>query len=291
MPALLQDQKIPPYPFKEQVAKEKPPWNRPWWQPGKGELATLIWLVLIHLAAIAGLILYPLPGWPVFWGAVALAWLGGLGTTIGYHRTLAHRGLKLHPLVKHVLIFLAMFNGSGAPVSWVANHRLHHAKSDTEEDISSPGMGGFGWAHLRWLWQAPPTPVSRYCPDIDTPEFQRWTKWQPVILFLSFFGALLISPAAFFWLGAIRLVYSLHAQCFVNSVSHMAKVPPGEDSSRNVFWLGFMQTFQGENWHKNHHANPASARFGWKFWQIDSGWWIIVMLRQCRLASAVRARR
>ncbi len=221
-----------------------------------------------------------------------MAWLGGLGTTIGYHRALAHRGLKLNPFVQQALIFLAMFNGSGSPVSWVANHRLHHAKVDTMEDISSPRMGGFWWAHLRWLWQAPPTPVSRYCPDIDKPEYRIWTRWQPYILALSFFGGLLISPAAFFWLGGIRLVYALHAQCFVNSTSHMNKrAKLGEDSSRNVFWLGLLQTFQGENWHKNHHANPASPRLGQKFWQIDFGWWTIVVLRGLGLARSVRVSR
>lgn len=247
-------------------------------------------MVLIHVTAVIGLILYPLPGWPVFWGAYALMWLGGLGTTIGYHRALTHRGVKLHPVPQHILVFLAMFNGSGAPISWVANHRLHHAKADTDEDISSPGRGGFWWAHLRWLWQAPPTPVSRYCPDIDTAEFRIWTKLQAPVLAIAFFGGLLISPAAFFWFGAIRLVFALHAQCFVNSVCHMEKVSkPGEDTSKNVVWLGFMQSFQGENWHKNHHSNPASARLGIKSYQLDIGWWTILTLKRLKLAGSIRS--
>jgi len=29
------------------------------------------------------------------------------------------------------------------------------------------------------------------------------------------------TPNAFFWVGAIRLVYSLHLQCFVNSITHI----------------------------------------------------------------------
>ena len=55
-------------------------------------------------------------------------------------------------------------------------------------------------------------------------------------------------PAAFFWLGAIRLVFALHGQCFVNSVSHLRPgTREGEDSSRNVPWLALWHGLQGEN--------------------------------------------
>jgi fatty-acid desaturase len=46
-------------------------------------------------------------------------------------------------VVENVLIFFAIFNASGAPLSWVANHRHHHAKADTAEDISSPPLRWF----------------------------------------------------------------------------------------------------------------------------------------------------
>jgi stearoyl-CoA desaturase (delta-9 desaturase) len=95
--------------------------------------------------------------------------------------------------------------------------------------------------------------------------------------------------AAFFWLGAIRLVFSLHATCFVNSICHRdPETPVGEDSSRNVRWLGLMQFFQGENWHRNHHARPAQARLGWSWRQPDVGYAVICVLEKIGLASDVR---
>ena len=36
----------------------------------------LPYLILIHLTALAGLILFPLPGWRIFLSAVALSWIG-----------------------------------------------------------------------------------------------------------------------------------------------------------------------------------------------------------------------
>jgi stearoyl-CoA desaturase (delta-9 desaturase) len=250
---------------------------------------TLVWVVLIHVTAAVGLVVCPLPGWRLFLVAAVLTWVGGLGTTVCYHRTLAHRALRLHPVVREILIFFALYNGSGAPLSWTANHRLHHATADTPADISSPRVGGFWWAHLRWLWQAPQGAPMQYCPDLREASYRTWAALQIPLLALSFFSGLAFGLAAFFWLGAIRLVFALHGQCFVNSVSHLqAGVQPGEDSSRNVSWLAVWHCFQGENWHRNHHARPGSARFGWTAREVDVGWWVIVGFEWLGLATAVR---
>jgi len=235
-------------------------------------------------------LLYPLPGWPVFLTALLLAWLGGLGTTVCYHRALAHRALRLHPVIRETLIFFAMYNGSGAPLSWTANHRLHHAAADTANDISSPLVGGFWWAHLRWLWQAEKADPRRYCRDLKEITYRMWTLLQVPLLTLSFCSGAVFSTTAFFWLGAIRLVFALHGQCFVNSVCHLRPDgTPGKDSSRNVPWLMLWHLGQGENWHGNHHARPGMARLGWTLRQPDVGWWVIVALEWLGLATEVRS--
>jgi fatty-acid desaturase len=265
------------------------PWKSPWWKTSKGEAATLYYVILIHALALVGLIFYATPGWRIIVTTVALAWLGGLGVTVCYHRALAHTALRLNPVVKHLLIFFAMINGSGCPDSWTANHRQHHSKVETPEDISSPAIGGFWWAHLRWLWQAGNVPLQRWCPDLDKPEYRFWKRIQIPLLAVSLFGGLAFGVPAFFWLGPMRLVMSLHAQCFVNSIAHMREgANPGDDSSQNIAWLAPLHFFQGENWHRNHHAVPSSARFGWKFWQIDFGWYFILMLETAGLATSVK---
>jgi len=265
------------------------PWKAPWWKPAKGDRATFGYLIAIHVLAAIGLVLFPVPGWKVMAATVFLAWLGGLGITVCYHRTLAHTALRLNGVVRHILIFFAMFNGSGSPDSWAANHRQHHAKVETADDISSPWIGGFWWSHLRWLWQAGNVPLNRWCPDLNKREYRLWSRLQIPLLAISVFGGLFFGWAAFFWLGPMRLVFSLHAQCFVNSIAHMREDrKPGEDSSQNIFWLGFVQFFQGENWHGNHHAKPSSARLGWKAWQVDFGWYAIVILEALGLARNVK---
>src|SRR5260370_35109925 len=132
------------------------PWERPFWKPTPCTGGIFFYLILIHVLAVTGLILYPLPRLSVLITTLILTALGGFGTSVCYHRMLAHRTLKLNKVIEQVLIFSAMFNGSGAPASWVAYHRLHHSRADTPQDISSPKQGGFWCAHPRWLYQSPP---------------------------------------------------------------------------------------------------------------------------------------
>jgi fatty-acid desaturase len=270
------------------VINEIRPWEQPFWKPARGKAAVFIYLLLIHILAVAGLILWPLPDTGILGLTILFIGLGGFGTTIGYHRLLAHRTLKVNKIIEHLLIFCAMFNGSGAPASWVAYHRLHHARTDTPEDISSPRQGGFWWAHLRWLYQSARADSKSWCPELTRRQYRIWTIAEVPVLLLSLCFGLALGWQGFFWLGAIRLVYSLHMQCFVNSITHMGYSEEG-NSSRNIWWLGPLQlTAWGENWHRNHHDNAGLARFGLRWWQTDIGWYAICALEAVGLASSVK---
>ncbi len=266
----------------------KQPWKQPFWKPAKGQSGVFWYLILIHALAVVGLILFPVPSLKVLGLSLFLACLGGLGTTVCYHRALAHRAVRLNHVVEQILTFCAMFNGSGAPASWVAYHRHHHSRADTEDDVSSPLFGGFWWAHLRWLYQAGPSEPQRWCPELAKGARRTWNYAQVPIVGLSLLCGLPFGWAAFFWMGAIRLVYSLHMQCFVNSVTHLGEVKDGS-TSQNVWWLGPLQlSAWGENWHGNHHANAGSARLGLVWWQVDVGWYFIWLLETMHLARSVR---
>src|SRR5215470_5737060 len=270
---------------------EKHPWTLPWWRAEGENFWVMIYIVAVHVIATLGIVLFPLPGWKVFLGALLMACAGGLGTTVGYHRALSHRAVKLNPVVEQILIFFACFNASGAPSTWIANHRNHHANSDTVDDVSSPRHGGFWWAHLRWLYQWEASDMSKWCPDLIRPQYLFWAKIQPLLIVVSLtFGYFIGGWAGLFWIGAFRLVYSLHLQAAVNSVLHLKPgLPEGVDSSQNIWWLGPLQgSAWGENWHGNHHAKPASACFSRHWWQVDIGWYVIKTLEKVGLATNVR---
>jgi fatty-acid desaturase len=276
--------------MKSSQLMDKQPWTRPWWQYSKGNGPVLFYIVVVHLLALIGLILFPLPGLPVLAVALAFASIGGVGTTVCYHRSLAHKSLRLNAVIENILIFFTIFNAGGEPMGWVANHRHHHAKTDTAEDVSSPRHGGFWWAHIKWVYQWSGSEVQRWCPDLDKPRYRLWRRLQIPIVTASVFSGLVFGWEGFFWIGAIRLVYILHFQMFVNSLLHLTPgLPEGVDSSRNLWWLGPLQLGAwGENWHRNHHADANAARFGRGWRQIDVGWYVIRGLKAIKLASDVR---
>lgn len=258
---------------------------RAWWTCSRGEVPTLLWVVGLHVALVVGLLLLPLPPLSAFITAFALLFLGGLGTTVAYHRALAHRAVTLNPVVEQLLIFFAMFNGSGSPRNWVTMHRFHHQQSDKPDDISSPHYGGFWWSHLRWLWQAEQPDKDRLVKDMTSLRYRIWTSIQTLVLagavgvgaLWFLFGSWQEALAAMLWIGPARLVWALHTQCSVNSICHLGAIAAHGGSSRNVAWLTVAHMGQGENWHANHHRSPADPRIGHR-WQIDLGWWTIRLL-------------
>ncbi len=85
------------------------------------------------------------------------------GVTIGYHRMLAHRSFRPHPVVKAILLILGSMSAEGPAIDWAATHVKHHAQSDRPGDPHSP-VDGFFHAHLGWLFDglADPNVYCRY---------------------------------------------------------------------------------------------------------------------------------
>ena len=82
--------------MSDTIFQETRPWEQPFWKPAPRKGSVLLYFVLIHLLAIIGLILFPLPSLKVLGVALLLAVLGGLGITVCHHRVLAghERALK-----------------------------------------------------------------------------------------------------------------------------------------------------------------------------------------------------
>jgi stearoyl-CoA desaturase (delta-9 desaturase) len=232
-----------------------------------------------------------------------------LGITVGYHRLFTHRSFSAPAAVRFVLGVLGSMAVEGPVIQWVAEHRKHHQHSDGAEDPHSPhahGEGtvallkGFFHAHLGWMLIRPAiTGLARYVPDLHADRTVRWVSrlfplWAVLgllipaglggLLTLSWMGVLL----GFLWGGLVRIFLVHHITWSVNSVCHLWGTRPfnAHDHSRNNVLMGILAL--GEGWHNNHHAFPASARHGLRWWQLDLSYLVIRLLVLCRLASEVR---
>src|SRR6185503_1654365 len=105
-----------------------------------------------------------------------IAYFGtGLGVTVGFHRHFTHKSFKATRPMKVALAITGSLAFQGSIVSWVADHRRHHAFSDKEGDPHSPwlfGTGpvalarGFWHSHTGWLFSRDQTNEKRFTPDL-----------------------------------------------------------------------------------------------------------------------------
>src|SRR5918992_3512864 len=58
--------------------------------------------------------------------------LTGIGVTLGFHRLLTHRSFQTYKPVEYGFAILGSMAVQGPVMSWVADHRKHHAHADEE---------------------------------------------------------------------------------------------------------------------------------------------------------------
>jgi stearoyl-CoA desaturase (Delta-9 desaturase) len=211
----------------------------------------------------------------------------GFGITIGYHRLFTHRAFETSKAMRTLLAICGSMAVEGSVITWVADHRKHHAFADEEGDPHSPhvhaeegfvgAVKGLWHAHVGWMLGDNThgrASARRFAPDLIDDKPIRWVNrtfllWVGVSLLVPFLAGFALSGFSLVggllglvWGGFVRIFLLHHMTWSINSVCHFfgARRFDVEDESRNVFWLALPSL--GEAWHHNHHAFPTSAFHG-----------------------------
>ena len=234
--------------------------------------------------------------------------LTGLGVTVGFHRMLTHRSFQSPPPVEYAFAILGSMAVQGPVISWVADHRKHHAHTDREGDPHSPHVGhgdgaggvfrGLWHAHAGWLMTDHGTAGRKYAQDLyEDRGMRRINRRFPLIVLAGLAlpalagwlitGTVAGAATGLLWGGLVRIFLVHHITWSVNSVCHFlgSRRFETDDQSRNVFWLA-LPSF-GESWHHNHHAFPRSAEAGLRRWELDPSALVIRALEALGLARNV----
>ncbi|MEE3002895.1 MAG: fatty acid desaturase [Pseudomonadota bacterium] len=230
------------------------------------------------------------------WSALGLSHITIIGVTVFLHRCQAHRALELAPSVSHFFRFWMWLTTGMITKNWVAVHRKHHAKAETQEDPHSPII--FGLNRVLWngvgLYRREAkksevikkyghgTPNDWIEKNIYTP-FHRHGVFLMLALNILFFGGL------GFLVWAIQMLWiPFFAAGVINGVGHYFGYRNFElkDNARNIIPFGFL--IGGEELHNNHHAYGASAKLSVKWYEFDYGWFIIKTLSRFGLAKVKR---
>jgi stearoyl-CoA desaturase (delta-9 desaturase) len=241
--------------------------------------------------------------------AAVMYMLTAVGITVGFHRLLTHRSFQTSKPLEYTFAILGSMAVQGPVISWVADHRKHHAHTDEEGDPHSPHVGhdggvrgvlaGLWHAHSGWLMSTQGrADWKRYAPDLYEDRGMRTIgrRFVPLV-FASLAipalagyivtGTLVGALTGLLWGGLVRIFFVHHITWSVNSVCHFLGTRrfDTDDRSTNVFWLALPSL--GESWHHNHHAFPRSAVHGLKRWEPDPSALIITILEKLGLARNV----
>jgi fatty-acid desaturase len=236
-------------------------------------------------------------------GAVFLAayLLNILTITVGYHRGLAHKAVRLHPALRRGVLVGGNWLTGLDPKAWVVMHRLHHEHSDTPLDPHSPvnvGILGIGLEQLRnykrvivGLLKNEPE-YTRYAKDLDFPlnVLNRTGRWYLPYVLHGVVG-LALGLGVGWLLGAAYFLGMMSHPVqggIVNSLGHAVggRNFDTSDNSRNnhlAAWLIF-----GEGFQNNHHRYPGSASFSYRRHEIDLGYGACVLMEKVGLLTIQR---
>lgn len=234
--------------------------------------------------------------WPLAAYFLVATQLTILSVTLYLHRSQAHRGVDFHPVLAHFFRFWTWLTTSMITREWVAIHRKHHAKCETEEDPHSPmhkGIKTVFWQGVELYREARGmrADIEQYGKGAPADWIERHlytpyaTLGPTLLLFVSF--ALFGFAGIAIW--AIQMAWiPFWAAGVVNGLGHWWGYRNFEttDTATNLtpwgLWIG------GEELHNNHHAFPSSAKFALRKWEFDIGWAVIKGLEAVRLAKVLR---
>jgi stearoyl-CoA desaturase (Delta-9 desaturase) len=220
------------------------------------------------------------PWWVVLIYALVTTHITIATVTIFLHRAQSHKALELGPIPSHFFRFWLWIGTGMVTKEFVAIHRKHHAKCETEEDPHSPQIYGIRKLLLEGveLYRAESKneeTMVKYgygTPDdwVERNVYSRFT-WQGVgllmILNIAMFGMIGLTV----W--AIQMAWiPVMATGIINGLGHWSGYRNfgTKDASTNVSPWGII--IGGEELHNNHHTYPTSAKFSVKPYEFDIGW-------------------
>ena len=213
--------------------------------------------------------------------------------TIFLHRAQAHRSLELHAIPSHFFRFWLWLTTGMVTKEWVAIHRKHHAKCETEDDPHSPVTRGIDTVFWKGseLYRAEAKneeTLAKYghnTPD-DWIERHLYTpySWQGVALMMIVNVGLFGAAGVTIW--AVQMIWiPVTAAGIINGIGHYWGYRNFEavDASTNISPWGII--IGGEELHNNHHTYPTSAKLSVKPYEFDIGWLYIRMMEIVGLAT------
>ena len=247
---------------------------------------------------------------PIHWVEVVTFIVGyfviGMGTGVGFHRYFSHKSFQTYPWVAYLLGAAGSMSFQSSVLTWVCDHRRHHAQPDRCGDAHSPVfdgrcfnmemLKGLFHSHIGWMFDNTVTDRNIYGRDLVRDPIMRFfsrTHYVWPVLSLAIPGAIGYACGGSadawgcVWAACLRTMLFQHSVWAVNSFGHTfgyQNYKMGDRSMNNHFLAAI--TF-GDGFHNNHHRYPRSAFHGLHKNELDLNAVIITMLGKLGLARKI----
>ena len=250
---------------------------------------------VLALAAIVWLALAQTSLWTIGLGVLWFA-LCGVAITGGYHRHFAHPTYRTSKALRLFYLLFGAASVQNSALKWSADHRIHHSKTDREEDPYNISRG-FWWAHILWVFHKRPGEDDlRGVKDLAADPLVVWQDRHYLLLAVIFCGLLPLG-LGFLWgdpigallvAGFLRLVLQWHATFAVNSFAHYIGSQPYSltNSARDSFLTALITL--GEGYHNFHHRFQADYRNGVRWYHFDPTKWFVWTMQHFGLTWDLR---
>jgi stearoyl-CoA desaturase (delta-9 desaturase) len=224
--------------------------------------------------------------------------------TFFLHRYAAHHMWSMSKRTEDTIHFLSwIVSGSCylSPYAYGILHRLHHAYTDTEKDPHSPH---YDKSPVHMLWRTRQIYFGIFKGTIEVEEkykvgIPRWAALEEfghsffvralwILLYIAFYAAFATQWWMWLLLPATILMGPLHG-AIINYYSHKVgyrNYQLKKDTSTNL--MPFDLFFFGEVFHNNHHKAPSRPNLGFRKWEFDPLWPIVLTMEFFRIIKINR---
>lgn len=224
---------------------------------------------------------------------IAVWYLSLFSQTFFHHRYASHGAFKMSKgWEKFFFIFTYITQGSHymSPRAYAIMHRMHHAYTDTDKDPHSPAFSSNLFS-MMWRTKKFYTGIYKGTMPIEEkflknlpewPAFDRWANsgisrllWAG--MYVTLFVLFAASPWLYLLLPVILAMGAFHG-AIINWFAHKYGYKNFilKNTSENLFAIDVLML--GESYHNNHHKNPSAINFGFRWYEIDPVYPVILLL-------------
>ena len=214
--------------------------------------------------------------------------------TFFQHRYAAHQAFTMSKFWERFFyLFAIVTQGSSfiSPRGYAIMHRMHHAYTDTDKDPHSPQYDS---NIFTMMWRTKNVYQSilngrmrveeRFLKNLpNCPDLERFGNFFVVRLFwvacyVAFYVHFATSPWMYLLLPIHVFIGPFHG-AIINWFAHKYQYINFKvnNTSKNLLPVDFLM--MGEAYHNNHHKHPSNVNFGYRWFEVDPTYPIILFLK------------